>query len=51
VDNFLNKLPPKLNDLGRIGSYGSWLNFYLCSATLQTSPPRGVPATAARCGA
>ncbi len=50
VDNFLNKLPVKLNALGGIASYGSWMNFYLCSATLQTDPPRGVPQTAARCG-
>jgi len=50
VDRFLTTLPQKMNGIGRIGSYGSWMNFYLCSATLQSSPPRGVPATAARCG-
>jgi len=50
VDNLLNKLPVKLDALGRISSYGSWMNFYLCSATLQSDPPRGVPQTAARCG-
>jgi len=49
VDNFLTVLPGKLNDLGRISSYGSWMNFYLCSAVLKTTPPRGVPATAERC--
>ncbi|HKN55080.1 MAG TPA: MCE family protein [Amycolatopsis sp.] len=51
VDKFLDNLPKKLNELGRVSSYGSWMNFYLCSAVLQSTPPRGVPATAARCGA
>ncbi|WP_020661800.1 MCE family protein [Amycolatopsis benzoatilytica] len=51
VDRFLTTLPEKMNGIGRIGSYGSWMNFYLCSSTLRSSPPRGVPATAARCGA
>ena len=51
VDKFLDNLPKKLNELGRVSSYGSWMNFYLCSAVLQSKPPRGVPATAARCGA
>jgi len=50
VDNFLNKLPVKLDAIGRIGSYGSWMNFYLCAATLQADPPRQVVQTAARCG-
>lgn len=49
LNQFLNLLPEKFNQIGKLGSYGSWMNFYLCSATLQTSPPRGVPATAARC--
>jgi phospholipid/cholesterol/gamma-HCH transport system substrate-binding protein len=50
VDNLLNKLPVKFNELGRAGSYGSWMNFYLCSAVLQSDPPRGVEQTADRCG-
>jgi phospholipid/cholesterol/gamma-HCH transport system substrate-binding protein len=49
LNQFLNLLPEKFNQIGKLGSYGSWMNFYLCSATLQTTPPRGVPATAARC--
>ncbi|MBE1575208.1 MCE family protein [Amycolatopsis roodepoortensis] len=49
VDRVLTVLPGKLNDLGRINSYGSWMNFYLCSSVLRTEPPRGVPATAERC--
>jgi phospholipid/cholesterol/gamma-HCH transport system substrate-binding protein len=31
VDSFLKKLPVKLDRIGRLGSYGSWLNFYICS--------------------
>jgi phospholipid/cholesterol/gamma-HCH transport system substrate-binding protein len=31
VDSFLKKLPVKLDRIGRLGSYGSWLNFYMCS--------------------
>lgn len=49
VEQSLTVLPRKLNELGRISSYGSWMNFYLCSAVLQSKPPRGVPATAERC--
>ncbi|MFC3452935.1 MCE family protein [Amycolatopsis speibonae] len=49
VERVLTELPGKLNDLGRISSYGSWMNFYLCSAVLRSNPPRGVPATAERC--
>ncbi|MEC3973720.1 MCE family protein [Amycolatopsis sp. H20-H5] len=50
LDRFLTNLPPKLEGIGRIGSYGSWMNFYLCSAVLQSTPPRVVRQTAARCG-
>ncbi|WP_037311428.1 MCE family protein [Amycolatopsis orientalis] len=49
VEEFLTVLPGKLNEMGRISSYGSWMNFYLCSAVLRSDPPRGVPATAERC--
>jgi phospholipid/cholesterol/gamma-HCH transport system substrate-binding protein len=49
LDRFLVLLPSKLEAVGGAASYGSWLNFYLCSATLTTDPPQGVPATAARC--
>jgi phospholipid/cholesterol/gamma-HCH transport system substrate-binding protein len=50
VEGFLTNLPQKLDSIGRISSYGSWMNFYLCTATLQSTPPRGIPVTAARCG-
>jgi len=49
LDRFLVLLPDKLEAVGGAASYGSWLNFYLCSAVLLTDPPQGLPATAARC--
>jgi phospholipid/cholesterol/gamma-HCH transport system substrate-binding protein len=57
VSQFLQTLPVKMSEIARLASYGSWLNFYLCSATVtgvheQFGPaPSGVPVTAARCGA
>lgn len=51
VDKALTTLPKKMDRIGTLGSYGSWMNFYLCKAVLETSPPRGVAPTAARCGA
>ena len=44
VDSFLTNLPVKFNEIGRVASYGSWMNFFLCRATLETTPPRGVVA-------
>jgi len=42
--------------IARLASYGSWLNFFLCNATVtgvHTGPQhtinKGVPVTAARC--
>jgi phospholipid/cholesterol/gamma-HCH transport system substrate-binding protein len=56
VNTFLQNLPLKMADIARLASYGSWLNFYLCAATVSgvTSAlggpgPSGVPVTAARC--
>jgi phospholipid/cholesterol/gamma-HCH transport system substrate-binding protein len=56
VNTFLQNLPLKMEDIARLASYGSWLNFYLCAATVNgvTSSlggpsPSGVPVTAARC--
>lgn len=31
VENFMKKLPLKLDAIGRTASYGSWINMYLCS--------------------
>lgn len=60
VDSFLRLLPVKMAAIGRIGSYGSWLNLYLCEADLSGvtykqypgedhPPPTGIPLTAERC--
>jgi phospholipid/cholesterol/gamma-HCH transport system substrate-binding protein len=58
VNTFLQDLPVKMADIARIASYGSWLNFFLCDATVngvrisgqagKNNQP-GVPLTAARC--
>jgi phospholipid/cholesterol/gamma-HCH transport system substrate-binding protein len=44
--------------IARLASYGSWLNFFLCGATVSGvhnafggPAPKGVPVTAARCHA
>jgi phospholipid/cholesterol/gamma-HCH transport system substrate-binding protein len=56
VDTFLRNLPKKMTDIARLASYGSWLNLYLCDATVTGAksafggpPPTGIPVTAARC--
>ncbi|WP_020671165.1 MCE family protein [Amycolatopsis nigrescens] len=50
VERFLSLLPKKLETVGKTGSYGSWLNFYLCEAVLTGNDPSGgVPVTAERC--
>jgi phospholipid/cholesterol/gamma-HCH transport system substrate-binding protein len=49
VDSFLTNLPVKFNEIGRATSYGSWMNFFLCRATLEAAPPRGVLTKTARC--
>ncbi|MGW4057557.1 MCE family protein [Amycolatopsis sp. NPDC004747] len=50
VDSFLTNLPVKFTEIGRTASYGSWMNFFLCRATLEATPPRGVLTHTARCG-
>jgi phospholipid/cholesterol/gamma-HCH transport system substrate-binding protein len=47
---FLTVLPDKFTAIGRTAQYGSWLNFYLCEATLRTDPPQGVTVPDRRCG-
>lgn len=56
VNTFLADLPAKMNDIARLASYGSWLNFFLCNATVTgvhevhgRKVRLGVPITAARC--
>src|SRR5262249_54010724 len=58
VNTFLQNLPLKMTAIARLASYGSWLNFFLCRATVSGAhtefgapPPKGVPLTAARCKA
>ncbi|PRX43661.1 phospholipid/cholesterol/gamma-HCH transport system substrate-binding protein [Prauserella shujinwangii] len=53
-EGVLANLPRKYESIGRIASYGSWLNFYLCSVTSDAVPapgggPVGVPVTQPRC--
>ncbi|UJW35910.1 MCE family protein [Saccharothrix sp. AJ9571] len=49
LDQFFELLPKKLDAVGRTGTYGSWLNFYLCEARLTADPPIGVRSPEARC--
>lgn len=57
LQDFLKTLPIKLDRIGRLGSYGSWFNFYECS--IQGTIPRpegyrgdlGAQPVAARCQA
>jgi phospholipid/cholesterol/gamma-HCH transport system substrate-binding protein len=55
VNTFLQNLPAKMSQIARLASYGSWLNFFMCNATVsgvteQFGPdPTGVSVTAARC--
>ena len=39
VNQFLHNLPTKLSTIGRLASYGSWVNFYVCSITGKVPVP------------
>nr|WP_217361430.1 MlaD family protein [Aeromicrobium stalagmiti] len=41
LDSFFEKLPVKLDRIGRTGSYGSWFNFYACSIEGKIPKPEG----------
>lgn len=41
LNTFLTNLPTKLSTVGRVASYGSWLNFYLCSVGGRIPVPGG----------
>ena len=41
LDSFFEQLPVKLDRIGRLGSYGSWLNFYACSIEGKIPRPEG----------
>ncbi|GGS41840.1 MCE family protein [Streptomyces griseoviridis] len=58
IEDFLDRTPAKLTALGRLSSYGSWFNLYLCEARVDgvttstgAEPPTGIAVTEARCGA
>ncbi|GAB3501898.1 MCE family protein [Amycolatopsis cihanbeyliensis] len=53
-EKFLDNLPVKYDRIGTLVSYGSWFNFYLCSASSDAKrppggPPVGIPITQPRC--
>ena len=58
VEHFIQFLPQKVTALARTADYGSWFNFYLCSANGTVAVPPLVqeidlpimPVTQARCG-
>ncbi|MGH3239998.1 MAG: MCE family protein [Spirillospora sp.] len=60
LERFLQRSPGKMATLGRLGSYGSWMNFYQCEVELvgatwagadvtDRPPPTGIPIKDARC--
>ncbi|HEX9336141.1 MAG TPA: MCE family protein, partial [Pseudonocardiaceae bacterium] len=56
IATFLHNLPIKYQAIGTLASYGSWLNFYLCAATVTgvstsdgSPPPTGLPVSQPRC--
>ena len=56
LQTFLDNTPKKFQTIGRASSYGSWLNLYLCQATVGgvtttdgSAPPTGIAISEARC--
>lgn len=49
LERFLTLTPAKFEAVGRTATYGSWVNFYLCEATLTTNPPQHYESQAPRC--
>ena len=56
MQSFLTRTPEKFQTIGRLASYGSWLNLYLCQATVGgvttsdgSKPPTGIAITESRC--
>lgn len=41
IDRFMRTLPTKLDRVGRLASYGSWLNFYVCQIQGRIPLPEG----------
>lgn len=50
LDEFLHRIPYKLNGIARTATYGSWFNFYLCDLVIPGSSVQ-YHATAPSCGA
>jgi phospholipid/cholesterol/gamma-HCH transport system substrate-binding protein len=40
LEQFLTVLPDKFEAVGQAGTYGSWINFYLCESLLTSDPPQ-----------
>ncbi|MEU9980844.1 MCE family protein [Streptomyces sp. NPDC050856] len=58
IEAFLRRTPAKMEAVGRLASYGSWLNLYLCEAKVSgvttddgSPPPTGIAITESRCRA
>ncbi len=43
IESVLTQLPDTYQRLSRLGSYGSFFNFYLCAVTLKIDGPGGAP--------
>ena len=43
LSEVLNNMPVKTDNLIRMGSFGSWFNFYLCGADVVSGPGNDVP--------
>ena len=44
VDNLLNTLPDRYQELGRLGIHGNFFSFYLCDLLLKVNGKGGQPA-------
>lgn len=45
LNSVLNQIPVAYQTLTRVGSYGSFFNFYLCSVQVKVTGPDGTPVT------
>lgn len=41
LDYALTRAPENFRKLARVGSYGNWIQYYLCDATLRVNDPQG----------
>ncbi|RZQ64731.1 MCE family protein [Amycolatopsis suaedae] len=49
VERFLTLLPEKMAAIGKLGSYASWMNGFLCEGVVLTDPARGYTSDESRC--